>query len=78
MVQRVELHVVDPPGKTRIFVGNADPQVYLKLAVLVLDQEHLLLRAEPVFPVALVHLLRLQELELELREESPLRELRHE
>lgn len=78
MVQRVELHVVDPPRKGGIFIGNTNAQVYLELAVPVLDEEHLLLRAEPVLPVTLVDLLRLEELELELGEESSLGELGHE
>lgn len=78
MVQRVELYIVDPPRKGRIFIGNTNPQIYLELVVPVLDEEHLLLRAEPVLPVTLVDLLRLQELELELSEEPSLGELGHE
>lgn len=75
MVQRVELHIVDPPRKGGIFIGNTNPQIYLELLVPVLDEKHLLLRAEPVLPVTLVNLLRLQELELELGEEPSLWEL---
>lgn len=78
VVERVELHIVDPPRKSGVLLANPNPQTHLELAVSVLYQEHLLLRAEPILPIALVNRLGLQELEFELSEEAPLGELRHE
>lgn len=77
VVERVELHIVDPPRKSWIFLVYSNTQVYLELAVPVLDQEHLLLRAEPILPITFVNLLRLQKFKLQLSEQAPLRKLRY-